>query len=344
MTSLPNEVYERIKSKLHPSPPDSWQPLTRASLGGIQILNLTEACYEVDPDFPFHPDSHPNLPLKDGRLSLMRFGICLVRLPTGTNVLLDAGVGPWIEEVEKCSGHPVPEKPPHALDKILQEELGLSLEDIHFVVHSHCHGDHVGWVGSFPNAVHVLHSKEYEFATYSGCPWKQDAVDRFEPLKEQGRLRLLDGDDDNNIPIDEEKCPQLTAVLCAGHTPGHIAVRIEGKTAEDEDMPPQVAFYIGDAMHFAHQVLDPDLVPLFDCCAWKSRPFLPMSNVETTWMPALRNNSKWHATTSCEARRKLLKRIAAEDALLISPHFSPPGMGTVEDAGGQFTYMAAAIE
>jgi glyoxylase-like metal-dependent hydrolase (beta-lactamase superfamily II) len=304
-------------------------------------LNLTEACYEVDPDFPFQPTDHSYLPLKDGRLSLMRFGLCLVRLPNGTNVLLDAGVGPWIPEIEKCSGHPVPEKPPHSLEYMLVE-FGLSLESIHIVVHSHCHGDHVGWVGSFPNAVHVLHSKEYEFASFSGCPWKQDAMARFESLRAEGRLRLLDGED--KILIDEDKCPQLTAFLCVGHTPGHIGVRIADDNKDSPDMPSQVAFYIGDSMHFACQVLDPDLVPLFDCCAWKVRPFLPVANVEETWLPAMRTNPKWNANTSAEARRKLLKRIAAEDALLISPHFSPPGMGTVEDADGHFTYMPASVE
>ena len=341
MTPIAETLHATIKSKHHPSPRHLWEPITKASLGDIQIVNLTEACYDVDPDFPFLPTDHSHLPLANGRLSLMRFGVCLVRLPNGSNVLLDAGIGRWNPEVETCPGFPVPEKPPHSLENLLLE-VGLSLDSIHIVVHSHCQGDHVGWVGLFPNAIHVLHSKEYEYASFAGCPWKHDAMARFEPLREEGRLRLLDGED--NIPIDEDKCPQLTAFLCAGHTPGHIGVRIASDCKSFPDMPAPVAFYIGNSMHFACQVLDPDLVVLFDCCAWNVRPFLPFANVEETWLPVLRNNPKWCAKTSADARRKLLERIAAEDALLISPHFSPPGMGTVEDAGGLFTYMPAAIE
>jgi glyoxylase-like metal-dependent hydrolase (beta-lactamase superfamily II) len=172
MAALPDEVYWRITSSLHPSPADRWEPIYKTTLGDIQIFNLTEACYEVDPAFPFLSEDHENLPLESGRLSAMRFGLCLVRLPNSVNVLLDAGLGPWLADIQKCSGHSVPEKPPHALNATLKT-LGLSMDQIHYVVHSHCHGDHVGWVGSLPNATHVLHSKEYEFASYSGCPWKQ---------------------------------------------------------------------------------------------------------------------------------------------------------------------------
>lgn len=267
----------------------------------------------------------------------MRFGVCLVRLPNKINVLLDAGVGPWLPDVERCSGHPVPEKPPHGLDTVL-ESIGISLEDIHFVIHSHCHGDHVGWVGRFPNATHVLHRKEYEYATYSGCPWKADATARFQPLEKEGRRKLLE--DEGIIPVDQEKCPQVAACLCFGHTPGHVGVRI----SDDSCKPPETAYYVGDSMHFPCQVTNPDLVPLFDCCAWKSRPFMPTSNVEKTWLPALRTNSKWNSKNSCEARRALLTRISDEKDLLLSPHFPPPAMGTVERSGDQLAYMQASLE
>jgi hypothetical protein len=155
---------------------------------------------------------------------------------------------------------------------------------------------------------------------------------RFEPLHEQGRLTLLEGEES---VIDDEQCPHLSAFLCPGHTPGHIAVRIHDETAN------QKAFYIGDAMHFACQVEKPDLVPLFDCCAWRSRPFLPMVNIEETWLPAMRSNPKWNIQTSSNARRELLQKVLDQRGLIISPHFSPPGMGTIQQSndGREFQYL-----
>ncbi|WP_245304371.1 AttM family quorum-quenching N-acyl homoserine lactonase [Hoeflea olei] len=44
------------------------------------------------------------------------------------------------------------------------EKLGLAPEDIRYVVLSHLHLDHVGAVGRFPNATHVVQRVEYEYA------------------------------------------------------------------------------------------------------------------------------------------------------------------------------------
>mmetsp|Transcript_2446 Transcript_2446/g.5373 ORF Transcript_2446/g.5373 Transcript_2446/m.5373 type:complete len:427 (-) Transcript_2446:13-1293(-) len=345
----------------------------------IELYNLAEGTYDMDQNFPFAKEDQDKIPEDYPRVTVnktnidnsdtppvppllagMRFGLCLVRIHNKTNtssddhggggkksgitnVLLDAGVGPWIPDVHKCSGHPVPCEPPHALPQLLAS-ISLSMDDIEFVVHSHCHGDHVGWVGYFPKAVHILHQREYDFATYTGCPWRNDAVERFAPLEDQGRLRLV-GQDDNSkksdnateesndsIPLDE-KIPQISLRLIDGHTPGHVAVEIQSQIN-----PKAIAIYIGDAMHFSFQVTRPDIVPLFDCCAWKIRPFLPVGGDEGTqisWSPRMRQSpSSWNATTSVRARSTLLKRLVDRQALLVSPHFAAPGMGyiaTIDD-------------
>ncbi len=42
--------------------------------------------------------------------------------------------------------------------------LGLSPDDVRFVVLSHLHSDHTGAIGRFPNATHVVQRREYEYA------------------------------------------------------------------------------------------------------------------------------------------------------------------------------------
>ena len=394
MTSLPDDVYIFIASSMHTADRSSGIEDGDNSSGGvhyhkladdIELYNLDEGTYHMDPNFPFTKEDQdkipedyprvivnsPNIDNKDKQVELpllagMRFGLCLVRIHNKTNsssssnddddddddddengmkagttnVLLDAGVGPWIPDVQKCSGHPVPCEPPRPLPQLLSS-ISLSMDDIEYVVHSHCHGDHVGWVGNFPNAVHVLHRREYAFATYIGCPWRNDAVQRFAPLEEQGRLKLLGQDDKsrqngnsaeevefNEIISLDEKIPQISLRLTDGHTPGHVTVEIQSQID-----PKARATYIGDAMHFSFQVVRPDIVPLFDCCAWKVRPFLPMGGDEGTkisWSPRMRQSpSSWNATTSIRARSAVLKRLVDRQSLLVSPHFAAPGMGYI---------------
>ncbi|WP_184708671.1 N-acyl homoserine lactonase AttM [Rhizobium lusitanum] len=42
--------------------------------------------------------------------------------------------------------------------------LGLSPDDVRFVVLSHLHSDHTGAIGRFPNATHIVQRREYEYA------------------------------------------------------------------------------------------------------------------------------------------------------------------------------------
>ncbi len=46
----------------------------------------------------------------------------------------------------------------------------------------------------------------------------------------------------------------------------------------------------------------------------------------------------WNRRTAVEARTALLRRVADDGALLLSPHFPAPGMGTVVWAGDSFAY------
>merc|ERR1719449_475936 len=90
----------------------------------------------------------------------------------------------------------------------------------------------------------------------------------------------------------------LTVLPTYGHTPGHQAVRIDGGDGHS-------AFFVGDALHQEQQVAQPGWCPIFD------------------------EDEEMAAAT----RRKLLTRIAEEEALLLSPHFAGFGIGRVEKGG-----------
>eukprot|EP00977_Amphora_coffeiformis_P005354 scaffold1143_cov177-Amphora_coffeaeformis.AAC.10 len=361
MSSYPDDVYQWIASMMHSSPADQWSPIVHCQVGDdMDLYQLTEGCYDVSIDFPFLPDDQAtilaslqankdkDLVDEQRRLRLMRFGCALLRIrSTGTNILLDAGVGPYDPITQKCSGHPVPCEPPHPLPTLLAK-LGLSLQtDIHFVVYSHLHGDHVGWaahVGGGATAnnegtIHVMHKREYEYAMYVGCPWRQDVVARF-----QGKaLRLLEEEEeegngnnrrDGTIVVDAQRAPGVSLVWAAGHTPGHVCVELKSSRHSGTT---KTALYIGDAMHFMFQIQQPDVSPIFDCCSWQQKQsFLPEAyDTNVVWTPDMRrqqqssSSSKWNGKTSSQARRKLCKRLADKQALLVSPHFSPPGLGYI---------------
>ena len=343
-----------------------WSPVARVPTNSdhLEIYQLTEAVYHMEMDFPFSQQDQdlivkqvPHVLTTEGYLSRMRFGMCLVRLrlrprnatdDETVNILLDAGLGPYLSTVSKCSGHPVPEPPPYALPSLLQQvDPTLTLADIDFVIYSHGHGDHVGWAlelqqplstANKKQTIHCFHRREFEYAMYSGCPWNKSLRRRFEHLQGTEQLRLFGTSGGNSVTkditerfiLDSQKAPNVAVLLVEGHTPGHLCVEIQDPTT----LRP-IAVYIGDAMHFTLQVQYPDLAPLFDCCAWRVRSFLAVGGeeaVETTWTKTMRSSpNTWNETTSGRSRRKLLHHVASTQSLLLSPHFLPPGIGHVTE-------------
>ena len=85
--------------------------------------------------------------------------------------------------------------------------------------------------------------------------------------------------------------------------------------------------YVGDALHVPAQVGRPEWSPHFDCCCWMG------PRAAAAWTEGMRRSAaeggSWHATASVEQRVRLLEQLAADSALLLSPHFPAPGMGEV---------------
>lgn len=342
-------------------------PYVRHSLpDGVEIVVLYEDCFDTQPTFAFSPgtglaaaevpqalrdrDMKPASLFDGPRCASMQFGCCLVRLPQGINVLLDTSLG-TVDTPQY-----LPRPPAHSVPSMLRD-LGLSASDIHFVVHTHLHGDHIGGntkddgcggrMRVYPNAVHCVHKREYDYAQFPGCPWAADVRKKFEHIVKAGALRLLDGP---TAHIDAS-VPQLEAVLMQGHTPGHIVVRI------GSDTEGAAAIYVGDAMHFPAQVEHPEWSPHFDACCWqggKNRP-------DVSWTKAMQaNKDGWHVLRSHESRVALLSMLERESALLVSPHFPSPSIGRVlrapaaamkgtdvaADAAAKprFTYLPLAVQ
>jgi glyoxylase-like metal-dependent hydrolase (beta-lactamase superfamily II) len=336
--------YAALASQMHPK--SGVPPVASSQVGEVKFFNIAEACYDVDVGFLFQPADIPLIEsglVNNNQVPGMRFGCCLVRLPDGTNVLLDGGpFGP-----PNCGGpglysHPCPEPPPDPLDLSLKK-IGIALDDIDFVIYSHLHGDHVGWASALTKATHVMHKREMEYASFPGSPWNIPTRLIFGPIHESGRLILIDGKEEEEAPIDAERLPGFSLLLVDGHTPGHSVVKMSIKDCSEGE--PKMVYYIGDSLHSTVQLQQPEVGHVADCCCWKERTFLPFSMVDQTWSEELRNNPRWNAQTSSEGRKTLLSSIHEDGGLLISPHFPFPGMGYLslkEDSGYEIKWSGTA--
>jgi glyoxylase-like metal-dependent hydrolase (beta-lactamase superfamily II) len=169
---------------------------------------------------------------------LLRFRCFAIRLDDGRVVLVDAGIGPV--DSPAASWAPVPGRLPQEL-----AAAGLDPAEVHAVVLTHLHTDHVGWAVTgtrpfFPNARYLLQQAEHD-AVESLNPVLRERL--IEPLAATGQLSLVDGDTTVAGP--------LRVVATPGHTPGHQSV-----ICETPDGPVLIA---GDLLVHAVQLVDPDL-------------------------------------------------------------------------------------
>lgn len=151
----------------------------------------------------------------------------LVRCSGGW-VLLDTGFNPALirDPALRRRFHPgtrflpiLPEGPGDPLEQALKE-VGLALGDVAAVGVSHLHSDHAGGLRHFAGGVPVhLQRRELDFAL------------RQHPVPSHHGMHRIDFDDPaldwRLAEGDSEIAPGVTAVLTAGHTPGHQSFMIE---------------------------------------------------------------------------------------------------------------------
>jgi|GEM_PF-1788494 len=199
----------------------------------------------------------------------------LLRGPHG-NVLIDTGV-------------PSETQPSPLLVGL--EEVGLSPDDIHFVVFTHRDGDHVGGGTvdgrpAFPRARYFIGHTEYEHfrADQSRA---ETFANHITPLETAGLLEV--------VANDAEIVPEVHLYLTPGHRSGATSVTVNRRTTHHG------AIILADTWHSAIQVTLPDWHMMFD--------------------------EDGHAASA--TRRQVIEMAERDDLLVAVPHTIDHGFGKV---------------
>jgi len=231
-------------------------------LGGAELIQILEVHGPThDADWMLPGVSHAAL---DGNIDWLTpeyympitnrlvFSFQLWILKAGANtIVIDTGIG-------NCKHRPTPWQ--NMMNTPALEwfyAVGLPPESITHVVHTHLHGDHVGWntrlvdgrwEPTFPNAQHCMPAIDW-----CACKSRYDAgehdlyggsvADSVIPIVEAGLARF--------IHPGEEIADCLTVLPAPGHTPGHVLFSFHD-AGED-------AVFTGDVLHSPVQILDPAL-------------------------------------------------------------------------------------
>lgn len=143
----------------------------------------------------------------------------------GKNFIFDTGLGDNLTEREKkIYGTNGESKIAYGL-----QSIGLSENDIDFVILTHLHTDHAGgavvsdgsnYVPRFKNATYVISEKEFDVATHPNERTSSVYIpERYYAIKDANQLQLIDGNYD--------LFPGIRLVHSGGHTEGHFVIEME---------------------------------------------------------------------------------------------------------------------
>lgn len=195
-------------------------------IGDIEINLLSDGLVSVHPGGPFGlvpPVLYEDYfePDEDGLLheSLT----CMLVRSAGKTVLIDTGLGPKLTEKE-AGRWGLDRSHGDLVDHL--GRLGVEPGEVDIVIDTHLHWDHCGGntemvdgaLGArFPNAEYLVQRVEWSEASHPDARTRGTYFEEnFAPLVEEGRLRLLHGD--------EQITPHLRCVVTPGHTRGHQCV------------------------------------------------------------------------------------------------------------------------
>jgi glyoxylase-like metal-dependent hydrolase (beta-lactamase superfamily II) len=199
-------------------------------IGSLEVHLILESTVRVDAGgaFGLVPRAlwGKLMPYDDNNTVVMTQHVLFVQ-SAGRRIVIDTGLGGNL--TSRQIAFRKLERPRGTLIDALNR-LGIRPEDIDLVIDTHLHNDHCG--GNvrvdadgrvepvFPNAEYVVQRREYEDALHPNERTRATYIlDNYQPLYERGQLRLLDGD--------TELAPGIRGVVAPGHTPGHMAVRLE---------------------------------------------------------------------------------------------------------------------
>ena len=181
-------------------------------------------------------------------------------------------------------------------------KVGLTVDDIDYVMCTHLHPDHVGWntrlldgrwVPTFPNARYLFGRAEYAHwearNAVTPVPYMVDSV---LPVMAAGLVDL--------VASDHALGDHIRLLPTPGHTPDHFAVRI-GKGHD-------AAVVTGDLIHSPLQARYPELSMMADS----------------------------DQAASAVTRRAFLERYCDTDTLCCTAHFPSPSVGRIKRWGDGF--------
>ena len=193
----------------------------------------------------------PGARAADGRWWL-RFRSFAIRYgQSGPVTLVDAGIGPAGSLAADWA--PVPGRLPREA-----AAAGIDPADVTAIVLTHLHTDHIGWAvpadSPFTRARVVVQRADVE-AYAAARQWSRQQEVLLDPLREQGRLDVVDGD--------TTLSPGVRIVSTPGHTPGHQSVLVE--SGEES------VLITGDLLVHAVQLVDPSIAYGHDSDAGRAR-------------------------------------------------------------------------
>jgi glyoxylase-like metal-dependent hydrolase (beta-lactamase superfamily II) len=194
------------------------------------------------------------------------------------------------------------------LDRL--KAIGVTPEEVDYVILTHLHIDHVGWntrlengrwVPTFPNAQYIMSRIERDAQDPTrGAKDKPEGVnlpfiDSVQPILDAGMERLVEGN--------ETLFPGIDLIPIPGHTPGMMAIRVRSGGEE--------ALFAGDIAHQPIQVALPD---------WSSKYCADPQQ-------------------SAATRRRIFGYCAEQGCLMLPVHFGWPYCGRIVRRGNGFAYL-----
>ena len=221
----------------------------------------------------------------------------------GLNVLIDTCCGndkirsvPWADRLQSAY-----------LQNLRQ--LGIGTDDIHVVLCTHLHVDHVGWntrlengrwVPTFRNARYLFSRKDYEYFSRQTheAHHREAFQDSVLPVVDAGLADIVESDHCVHREIEDG----IWLQAAFGHSAGCVVVNAQRGGS--------LAVFAGDVVHHPVQLVRPDA------------PFFADED----------------PVTACATRRRLFEQWADSGAVVYPAHFPDAPAGRVHRRNAQFSY------
>jgi glyoxylase-like metal-dependent hydrolase (beta-lactamase superfamily II) len=183
--------------------------------------------------------------------------------------------------------------------------IGVSPAAITGIVLTHLHGDHFGGLldgeghPSFPNAKLFIHQREHAF-------WSGSEADSLDAATVAGARKYLNAFEGKweKVSGGDRPVPGLEIVEAFGHTPGHIAIRVESGNEQ--------LYHMVDTVH--HHALS------FSHPEWKLQ---------------------WDVdqNLAIETRKRFLDQASEDRTRVLGTHMPFPSLGRIRKSGAAYEYL-----